>query len=114
MHALVIEQDMWITLMIEDALRGLGFASVACAATREEAVAAARRRCPDLITSAIRLGDSSGLDAVREICSERPISVVIVTATPWEARGQISGAVVLPKPFSQRDLLEAVLRARPV
>jgi DNA-binding response OmpR family regulator len=114
MHALVIEQDMWIALMIEDALRGLGFASIACVSTCEEAVAAARRRRPDLITSAVRLGAGSALDAVREIRAEEPVPVVIVTTTPWEARGKISGAVVLPKPFGQRDLQEAVLRARAV
>jgi DNA-binding response OmpR family regulator len=111
MHALIIEQDIWITLMIEDVLRERGFTSFAYASSREEAVAAARIRCPNIITSDIRLGASSGLDAVREICSGKTIPALFVTATPWEAREGMSGAVIVAKPFGRRELKEAVLRA---
>lgn len=111
MHALIIEEDMWITLMIEDVLRDLGYDSIAHAASPEAAVAAATQCCPDLITSDIRLGASSTIDAVQQICSERPIPLVFVTATPWEAREAASDAVVVPKPFGQDMLKEGVIRA---
>jgi CheY-like chemotaxis protein len=111
MHALIIEQDSWIILMIEDVLRDLGYNSFALASSREGALAAARDHCPDLITSDIRLGSESGVDAVRQICSGKPIPVVFVTATPWEVREADSRAVVVPKPFGHESLREGVARA---
>ncbi len=111
MHALIIEQDAWIIFMIEDVLRELGYTSFAIASSREAAIAAARRRCPDLITSDIRLGAESGLDAVRDICSDKPTPVVYVTATPWEIRDRDAGAVVVPKPFGDAALKAGVARA---
>jgi CheY-like chemotaxis protein len=111
MHALIIEQDTWIIFMIEDVLRELGYTSFAVASSREAAIAAAGRNCPDLITSDIRLGASSGVDAVRQICSDKPIPVVFVTATPWEVREHDARAVVVPKPFGHAALKEGVTRA---
>jgi CheY-like chemotaxis protein len=111
MHALIIEQDAFIILMIEDVLRTLGYSSFAFAASPDEAVAAARRRCPDLITADVRLGAGSGVEAVRRICSARPIPVVFVTATPWEVRAADSGAVVVAKPFREEMLKAGVTRA---
>jgi two-component system, response regulator PdtaR len=111
MHALIIEQDMWIILMIEDVLRELGYTSFAFASSREAAVAAASARCPDLITSDIRLGASSGVEAVRQICSAKPVPVVFVTATPWEVRDRDSTAVIVPKPFGHETLKAGVTRA---
>ena len=111
MHALIIEQDMWITLMIEDVLRERGFTSFAYASSREEAVAAAHVRCPDIITSDVRLGASSGLDAVREICSGKAIPVLFVTTTPWEVRERMPDAVIVAKPFGPRELEEGVILA---
>ena len=111
MHALIIEQDAWIVFMIEDVLRELGYTSFAVASSREAAVAAANVRCPDLITSDIRLGSGSGVDAVRQICSAKPIAIVFVTATPWEVRDSDASVVVVPKPFGQAALKEGVTRA---
>jgi DNA-binding response OmpR family regulator len=111
MHALIIEQDTWIILMIEDVLRELGYTSFALACSCKGAVAAARDHCPDLITSDIRLETGSGVDAVRQICSAKPIPVVFVTATPWEVRAVDSAAVVVPKPFGRVSLRDGVTRA---
>jgi CheY-like chemotaxis protein len=111
MHALIIEQDLWIILMIEDILRDLGYTSFALASSPAEAVAAAGARCPDLITSDIRLGSGSGVDAVRQICSAKAIPAVFVTATPWEVREVDSAAVVVPKPFGRGSLTDGVTRA---
>jgi len=69
MHALIIEQDMWITLMIEDVLRDLGYTSFAFAASSEAAMDAVKARSPDLVTSAIRFGAGSAIEAVRKICA---------------------------------------------
>jgi CheY-like chemotaxis protein len=111
MHALIIEQDIWVILMIEDVLRDLGYTSFVSVASRDAAVAAATARCPDLITSDLRLNSGTGVDAVRQICSAKPIPVVYVTATPWEVRRADADAVVVPKPFGATALKEGVSRA---
>ena len=111
MHALIIEQDMWIVLMIEDVLRDLGYTSFAVASSPEAAIAAATMRCPDLITSDIRLDVGTGIEAVRQICSAKAIPVVFVTATPWEVRQINASAVVVPKPFGAETLKQGVARA---
>ena len=50
MHALIIEDECLIAMAIEDALRDCGFTSFDVAVSADEAVAAAARKCPDLIT----------------------------------------------------------------
>ena len=111
MHALIIEQDMWIIFMIENVLRDLGYTSFALASCPDTAIAAATKRCPDLITSDMRLDAGTGIDAVRQICSAKAIPVVFVTATPWEVRQIDSSAIVVPKPFGEDTLKQGVARA---
>lgn len=111
MRALIIEQDMWIGLMIEAVLRDLGYTHFDFAASSEAAIASASGNCPDLITSDIRLDDGTGIEAVQSICSEQVIPVVFVTSTPWEVREADAGAVVVAKPFDEKSLAEGVARA---
>ena len=111
MHALIIEQDLWIILMIEDVLRDLGYSSFASASSPREAVASADRRCPDLITSDLRLDSGTGIDAVRHICSSAPVPVVFITATPWEVKDRVNEAAVVAKPFGRDSLKAGVARA---
>ena len=63
---------------------------------------------PDLITSAVRVGESSGLDAVDTICDRDVIPVVYVTATAWEVRERYPDAVIVQKPFQSADLKKAI------
>jgi CheY-like chemotaxis protein len=111
MHALIIEQDAWIITMIEDALWDLGVITIHYAQSAEEAVAFARHTVPDLITAAVRLGESSGLDAVEAIRNGANIPVVYVTATAWEVRKRHPDAVIVQKPFHHADLKEALKAA---
>ena len=66
MHALIIEQDYWIIVMIEDVLRELGYNSFDSAASVEGAILSAARNCPDLITADLRLDTGTGLEAGEE------------------------------------------------
>jgi CheY-like chemotaxis protein len=109
MHALIIEDEPMIALLIEDQLRSLGYTSLDFAATEAEAVALAESRRPDLITSDVRLTQGCGIAAVKEICSGRHIPVVFITATTWEVRERMADAVVVPKPFCPADLARAVM-----
>ena len=112
MRALIIEQESLIAFTIEDALRDIGFTAFDFACSVEDAVAAANKTCPDLITSDVRLGSGTGIDAIQEICAEKPIPVVFVTATAWEVRARLPDVVVVQKPFGSADLQLAVAAAR--
>ncbi|MDB5668078.1 MAG: response regulator receiver protein [Alphaproteobacteria bacterium] len=111
MHALIIEQDAWVVLMIEDALAQVGYTSFHVASTDIEALALAAARCPDLITSDVRLGESCGIETVRSICSSRYIPVVFVTATGWEVRRRSEELALVQKPFCTADLTAAIAKA---
>ena len=107
-HALIIEQDAWTVLMIEDALVELGFTTFDVASSGEEALAMARLRCPDVITSDVRLGMGNGIETVQAICSERPIPVVFVTSTGWEVQKERADMAVVQKPFAPAELKAAI------
>jgi CheY-like chemotaxis protein len=100
MHVLIIEDDFLTAMFLADLLGDLGFISHAFAATEDDAVAAARRQCPDLITADVRLQTGSGIAAVRAICREKPIPVIYVTASPGEV-AHIPDAIVVDKPVSE-------------
>lgn len=112
MHALIIENDPIIAMMIEDELGELGYGSIDVAASEAEAVAAASRTPPDLVTSDGSLSTGSGVSAVRKIRAVQEVPVIFITGDPESARAAIPGAPVLEKPFSVLELVAAVEAAR--
>jgi len=111
MHALIIEQEAWIALMIEDALTLAGYTSFDVAVSGEDALAMAVRRCPDLITSDVRLGTCCGIETVRNICGGRHIPVIFVTATCWDVRSRSTELTVVQKPFALHEMKDAIATA---
>lgn len=111
MHALIIEDEPITAMLIEDQLRALGYASVDFAVTEAEAVAAAARHCPDLITADVKLPEGCGIAAVEAICGTRRIPVVFITANASEVRTRLRAAVVVPKPFGVSHITEAIWAA---
>ena len=108
MHALIIEDESLIALAIEDALRSCGFASFDVVTSADEAVAAAARRCPDLITADVELRHGCGITAVQSICSELPIPVLFITGSPNEVRTKAPDHALIEKPFSADQIMAAV------
>lgn len=108
MHALIIEDESIIALAIEDALRNCGFTSFDAAVSAEEAVAAATRKCPDLITADVELRPGCGISAVQSICSKLPIPVLFITGSPGEVRIRMPEHAIIEKPFSSDHILAAV------
>ena len=104
MHALIIEDEPLIALLIEDCLRGRGYTSIGFAATEADAVAAASDCRPDLITSDVRLAEGCGIAAVERICRAKPIPTLFITGTAEDARGRVASAIVLSKPFTSGTL----------
>ena len=111
MHALIIEDEPIIALLIEEHLRGLGFLTFAFAGSEAGAIEAASERCPDLITADVRLAQGCGIAAVESICSGRPIPVVFITATSWEVRERLCDAILVEKPFAPAELNHALVTA---
>ena len=107
MHALIIEDESLIAMAIEDALRGCGFTSFEVAVSAEEAVTAAARRCPDLITADVELRPGCGISAVQSICSEQQIPVLFVTGRPGEVKIRMPGHGLVEKPFSANHIVVA-------
>jgi DNA-binding response OmpR family regulator len=107
MHALIIEDESLIAMAIEDALRGCGFTSFECAISQEEAVEAAARSRPDLITADVQLRPGCGITAVQLICSERPIPVLFITGSPGQVRIRMPGHPLVEKPFSADHIMDA-------
>lgn len=107
MHALIIEDEPLIAMAIEDALRDCGFTSFDFAVSVDEAVAAAERQCPDLITADVDLRPGCGIAAVQSICSVRPIPVLFITGSPTEVRIRMPGHALVEKPFSATHIAAA-------
>ena len=112
MHALLIEDQGFISWLLEEELRDIGYNSFDLAATEEQAVAAAHLHQPDLITADAFLTCGGGLSAVRTICRAGTVPVVFITGDPDIARQLSVDAVVLEKPFTAAELACAVERAR--
>jgi DNA-binding response OmpR family regulator len=108
MHALIIEDELLIAMALEDALRGCGFMSFDVAVSAEEAVEAAARKCPDLITADVELRPGCGISAVQSICSEKSIPVLFITGSPGEVRMRMPGHALVEKPFDADHIMEAI------
>ena len=109
MHALIIEDESLIAMAIEDALRDCGFTSFDFAVSAEEAVTAAARKCPDLITADVELRPGCGITAVQSICSKQPIPILFITGSPGEVRVRMPGHPLVEKPFNAEHIMDAII-----
>jgi DNA-binding response OmpR family regulator len=109
-HALIIEDEYLIACAIEEALRDCGFTSFDIAVSAQEAVLAANRRCPDLITADVELRPGCGIETVQSICSELPIPVLFITGSPTKVRTRMPSHALIEKPFSADHIVATVKR----
>ena len=100
-------------MMIQDELADLGY-SVAIAPTEAQAIALAETRCPDLIMADARLEEGSGVEAVRQICRDRPIPVIFMTGDLDAVPVATGDAVLLEKPFTLGELRFGIETAGPL
>lgn len=111
-HALVIEDQYLIAMMLGDELASHGFTSFDVASSPDQAISLASKRPPDLITVDDWLAEGSGLDAIRHICREKAIPVVFVTTDGDRVTVEAPDAVVIKKPFPPTALAPAIEAAR--
>jgi|tagenome__1003787_1003787.scaffolds.fasta_scaffold20976684_4 CheY-like chemotaxis protein len=114
MRALIIEDDAVIAMSIEDELRDLGYSSIEIAVTEEEAIQAAAKAQPDLLTCDGRLLSGSALRAVRKIQASCSVPVIFITGDPDRVPGWFPRTRVVAKPFSSSELCSAVQHASPI
>lgn len=112
-HVLIIEDEPFIAMDLQQLLEDQGATSFAFAATEEEAVAAAIERQPDVITSDVKLTKGTGPAAVRTIHKRLgEIPVIFITATPAECEPCDPSSVMLGKPINARAVRAAFVAAR--
>lgn len=108
---LVIEDEPIIAFDIAGIVTEMGHRVVGTAATKSEAVAAAREKQPGLILADIQLDDgSTGIDAVREILDAVDVPVIFVTAFPERllTGEKTEPAFLVSKPF-EPDVLKITI-----
>lgn len=109
-HVLVIEDEPFVAMTIEDTLLASGASSVDIAATEIDAINAAQRHPPAFITSDVRLLQGTGPTAVAAIRRRHGnIPVVFITGTPEECQPCTFASAVLAKPIDHCRM-KAVLR----
>ena len=111
MHVLIIEDEPLIAMAIEDVLRTCGCTSFDFATTAADAIAAATRRCPVLITADVQLAPGCGIDAVGAICGGGTIPVIFITGTAGDVERRRPGSIVVHKPFDDAGVRDAFARA---
>jgi two-component system, response regulator PdtaR len=92
-RVLVCEDEGLTALRLQTSLKKLGYEVVGEARDGEEAVASARRLRPDAILMDVRMPKMDGIAATEQIMSEQPTAIVMITA------------------YSERELVDAALRA---
>ena len=110
-HALIIEDNFLIALMIREHLEECGYDTVDIATSQAQAIVLAEQRCPDLITADDRLEPGSGIEAIRHICRDNAIPVIFIVADPENVERSLPNALLLLKPFSEAALASAIQSA---
>jgi DNA-directed RNA polymerase specialized sigma24 family protein len=111
---LIIEDEPVIAADIEALVRELGHRISDVAATRQEAVEAARRDPPGLVLADIQLADgSSGVDAVKDILAELDAPVIFITAFPERllTGERPEPTFLITKPFQPETVKAAIGQA---
>ena len=110
-HALVIEDEPFIAMQIEDVLMEGGVDTVAIATTEAEAIASAKAHRPDFIASDVKLLEGTGPAAVRAIRAMFPVPVTFITAWPDACTPPEAVDEILAKPISAASLLASFRRS---
>ena len=111
----VVDDDVSMREALESLVRSAGF-SVETFASAQDFLARRRADGPSCLVLDVRLPGVSGLDLQKRIVeANREIPIVFITGhgdVPTSVRAMKAGAVeFLTKPFSDRDLLDAIEQA---
>jgi DNA-binding response OmpR family regulator len=110
-HALIIEDEFFVAVLIEDALRRIGYTSFSIAPGAAEAIADAASCRPDLIVAEHGIADGPAIQALLEPRAGPATPVIFVTASALEVRKCLPDAIVVQKPFLSSGLQIAAQEA---
>jgi CheY-like chemotaxis protein len=108
LRVLVAEDNAIIGMLLAEMLSEMGHHVCGVEANEAETVAAAARCKPDLMIVDARLGDGSGVAAIRAILLAGPMPHLFISGAAVET--DTPDAVVLQKPFHENQLTRAVER----
>ena len=111
LRILVAEDDTIVGMLLGELLKEMGHDVCAIETTEADAVAAAVRCRPDLMIIDVRLGDGSGISAVKEILRTGPVSYIFVSGDISSVRMLTPDTVIIQKPYREPDLANAIQRA---
>lgn len=111
LRVLVMEDDAVLAALLMDVLADMGHEVCAVEATESGAVAAAMRCRPDLLIVDARLAKGTGMSAVTQILRAAFVPHLFVSGDVLAVLALRPGAVVIQKPFRERDLVQAIQRA---
>jgi CheY-like chemotaxis protein len=110
---LIVEDDMIISLVIENMVKELGHDVVGKATTGDEAIKLAVTHSPDLLLMDIRLkGEMDGIEAVTAIKQKIKTSVIYLTGNSdrvnYERARETEFIDLITKPFTISDLTRSL------
>jgi two-component system, response regulator PdtaR len=108
LRVLVVEDNAIIGMLLAEMLAEMGYAVCGVETSEAEAVAAAARCRPDVMIVDARLGDGSGVAAMRAILLNGPMPHLFISGAVVEVDSP--DAVVLQKPFHEQQLARAMER----
>jgi len=113
-HALIIDDNLLVSQVLEDRLAPLGFETFDHTWTEEQAVAAAQRRVPDLVVVGDAVEAGCAVNAARRISAAYEVPVLMVTADAARARARLTESTAVDGPFALNEISAAISRARPL
>ena len=108
LQILLIEDNLLIGELLAEMLVDMGHCVCGVARTEAAAVDAALLTRPDLMIVDAHLVNGSGVSAVATICLSSAVPHIFVTGD--RLRLKAGGAVVLQKPYTQADIVDAIER----
>jgi DNA-binding NtrC family response regulator len=108
LRVLVVDDNAIIGMLLAEMLAEMGYDVCGVERTEAGGVAAAARCRPDLMIVDARLGDGSGVAAMRAILRIGPMPHLFISGAAVEAASP--DAIVLQKPFHEHQLAAALER----
>lgn len=110
---LVVEDELFVAMLVEDLLSDLGCEVVGPAASARDAAATAQREDFDFALLDVNLGDGETSFATAEILRQRGVPFAFVTGYGDQGvRADLRDAPVLSKPIDPRQLAKVIAQAR--
>lgn len=115
LRILIADDESLRVMSLKGQLETIGHKVVAEASNGKEAVHLAQELKPDLAILDIKMPELDGIEAAKQIMTERPIPIILLTAYSEqelaERAAEANVSAYLMKPVSEHDLLPAIALA---